>query len=285
MVPLENQESQRLLWIPASGAMMTTMGASHSLLKPEGLRSGQIHIWPVQLTAREAARERYWSFLCPEERDRATRFQFPRLRDAFTLSRGALRLLLGSYLRCLPEEVAFVYGEKGKPSLAGASPVRFNTSHSGSIAVFAFALQIELGVDVEQLRPMDDLQGISARFFSAPEIADLESLGPGDRVAGFFRCWTRKEAYIKATGNGLSAPLDSFRVTLLPGQTPQLTELSPSPTQEIPWFLHNLDLAPGYAAALAYQGEKHQIESSGLLGAEQLFATFEAAGQWRVSGQ
>lgn len=144
---------------------MTILGLSHSCLNPEELRSGHVHIWPVQLAASDAARERFGSFLCVEERDRAARFQFPRLRDSFILSRGALRLVQASYLRCPPEEVVFLYGEKGKPSLAGASPLRFNASHSGAIALSAFALSLELGVDVEQLRPMGDLQAIAARFF------------------------------------------------------------------------------------------------------------------------
>lgn len=260
-----------LLWISAACAIMPAMPAARLRLNPEDLRDGNVHIWPVRLAASDPVLEWFRGLLSDPELARAESFRFERLRRLFALSRGALRVLLSRYLRCLPEEISFVYGEKGKPTLANnSSKLHFNTSHSGDIALFGFAMDLEIGVDVEQFRSMDDMPVIAARCFSAPEISDLESLPPDERVEAFFRCWTRKEAYIKATGNGLSSPLDSFRVTLLPGQPPRLTELFPAGRMARAWNLANLEIAEGYAAALAYQGEERGLEAHELVDAERL---------------
>jgi 4'-phosphopantetheinyl transferase len=225
------------------------------------LATDSIQVHSVFLDAEDSVIARFEAVLSPEERDRQARFRFERLRRDFAVAHGVLRTLLAHYVGCAPELLRFSQGPKGKPSIAEpASDVRFNMSHSGRIAVFAFArgqksaLQLgpelgpQLGIDVEQIRPMDDLHSIANRFFCADEVADLLSLPPEVQELGFFHCWTRKEAYIKAIGDGLSLPLDSFRVTFLPGETPTLTGVAP------PWNLHHLDIAEGYVAALAYRG-------------------------------
>ena len=252
------------------------MLAPRADLNPHDLSTGSVHIWAVRLSASDPVLLQFRSVLCAEELARAERFAFERLRRAFALSRGVLRALLGCYLCCRPEKVEFVYGEKGKPALAGSSRLQFNTSHSGGVALFGLALSQEIGVDVEQLRPMDDMQTVAARFFSPPEISDLNTLPSEARVAGFFRCWTRKEAYIKAIGDGLSCPLDGFRVTFLPGDPPRLTELFPAASGVRVWSLHNLEISEGYAGALAYQGEERRVESQELVDAEQLLRILDS---------
>lgn len=252
------------------------MGPSRTSLSSPKLHLETVQIWSVRLAASPAALERFQSLLCPEEQSRAARFKFEHLRQSFALSRGVLRALLGSYLLCAPESVQFVYGKKGKPAIAAPAQLQFNTSHSGEVALYGFSLDQEIGVDIEQFRPMDDMQSVAARFFSAPEVADLNSLSPDERVAAFFRCWTRKEAYIKATGDGLSSPLDGFRVTFLPHETPRVTEFFPSPHDSREWSLHNIEVPAGYAGALAYHGKPRLIEAQEPLSAEDLLARLEA---------
>jgi len=197
--------------------------------------------------------------LAADECERAGRFAFDHLRQSFTLARGALRILLARALGVTPEAIRFSYGEKGKPGLAAATPFRFNVSHSSALVLIAITSDCELGVDIEKIRPMPDLQSIAGRFFSGEETEALMSLRPDQREAAFFRCWTRKEAYIKAIGDGLSAPLDGFAVTLDPSLPARMIHLAGDRTAAGAWNLHDLLIEPGYAAALAYAGERRPI--------------------------
>lgn len=188
---------------------------------------------------------------------RAERFRFERHARAFVLGRAALRALLGSYIGIAPADVGFVYGPQGKPALAplladGASGLRFNASNSGNLAACAFTRGCEIGVDVEQYRGVRDLEHIAHRFFSPEEAAEVLELPATDKEAGFFNCWTRKEAYIKAMGGGLSIPLDSFRVTLRPGVAARMVTLKGSADAARGWTLHDFTPPPGYAGAIAY---------------------------------
>jgi len=163
------------------------MGSPTSKLSPIGLAGEKVQIWTVRLIASGPVLDAYGALLCAEERDRAGRFQFEHVRRAYTMSRGALRALLGCYTGCRPQDVVFAYGEKGKPSLAGLSRLRFKASHSAGLALYGFALDRDLGVDVEHFRTMNNWEDVARRFFSAREISDLESLSPDERTAGFFR--------------------------------------------------------------------------------------------------
>lgn len=195
------------------------------------------------------------SLLSAEERERQAAFRFEHLRRDFAVAHGTLRLLLGRYTGADPAKLRFSRGAKGKPALIEAArDLQFNLSHSGRLVVFAFCYGERVGIDVERMRPMRDLEAIAKRFFRADEVADLLSLPEEDREPGFFRCWTRKEAYIKAVGDGISLGLDSFRVTFLPGQSPALT--CPDNSR---WNLHDLKLEEGYAAALAYPGARRPL--------------------------
>jgi 4'-phosphopantetheinyl transferase len=212
------------------------------------------------------------ALLSADESARAARFAFPHLREAFTLARGALRILLGRAEGAAPEDVRFSYGAKGKPELTPRSRVQFNASHSADLALIAITLDREIGVDVEQVRPMRDLAGIAARFFSAGETAQLNSLPQDQREAAFFRCWTRKEAYIKAIGDGLSVPLDSFAVSLRPGEPARMIQLGGSAGAAAAWTMHDLVIAREYAAALAYQDTARAVRISGTLDPSELLS-------------
>jgi 4'-phosphopantetheinyl transferase len=156
----------------------------------------------------------------------------------------------------------FSYSKKEKPSLApphDGSGVNFNISHSGGIALLAFARRREVGVDVEQIRRDSDLQAIARRFFSANEQTQLARLTDDERVDAFFRCWTRKEAYIKATGDGLSLPLSQFDVSLAPGDENALLATRPETSEAARWLLREVPSGPGYAAAICVRGQDWKL--------------------------
>jgi 4'-phosphopantetheinyl transferase len=229
-----------------------------------------VHVWTVRLQAPDAVVERFQSLLAADETDRAARFRFEHLRQSFILARGTLRVLLGRYLKTAPADIALRYGSKGKPTLAAPSRLQFNASHSGELALFAFTLDCEIGVDVEAIRPMPDLEDVAKRFFCAEETAELLSLPATRRDVSFFLCWTRKEAYIKATGEGLSTPLDAFRVTLKRDEPARLVHLARDPIAAGAWTLHDLTPAPRYAAALAYQDAPRPLETFKVVNPKQL---------------
>ena len=179
-------------------------------------------------------------------------------------------MLLGHYLNSPPGDIQFSYGAKGKPSLAVSARVQFNMSHSGDLAMFAFTLDCEIGVDVEAIRPMPDMEVVAERFFCAEETAELMSLPAGQRDDAFFLCWTRKEAYIKATGEGLSTPLDAFRVTLRPGEPARFVHFALDPVAAQAWSLHDLKPALQYAAALAYRDAPRPLETFRVINPKQL---------------
>jgi 4'-phosphopantetheinyl transferase len=188
--------------------------------------------------------------LTADERVRVDRFRFENDRKMFRLAHGLLRYLLGAYLYQDPRQIKFSYTDFGKPYLtpnSGQKQIEFNLSHSGNLLLIAVTQEVPVGVDVEQIRPLPDLDQVAARFFSSGEQLDLNTLSGSEKIAAFFHCWTRKEAVIKACGEGLSMSLDSFQVSLLPGE-PASFVLSPDQRS---WLLLDLETAPGYAAAVA----------------------------------
>jgi 4'-phosphopantetheinyl transferase len=196
-------------------------------LNPEqlDLGEGEIHVWRAYLDCAETALRQFETTLASDEKDRATRFLFQKDRNDFIAARGVLRELLGRYLNRSPADIEFDYGHRGKPSLrteAFGRPVRFNVSHSHGLALLAFAMGRQLGVDLELVRPEFAADEIAKRYFSTQEVMELRALPASLRAEGFFLCWTRKEAYIKARGEGLHIPLESFQVSLTPGQPERL---------------------------------------------------------------
>jgi 4'-phosphopantetheinyl transferase len=221
------------------------------------LAGGELHLWAVPLDPPPERLAAYGETLAGDEWTRAWRFRFEVHRRRFIAGRGALRALLGAYLGLPPARLAFTYGERGKPDLApgcGGGTLFFNLSHSHELGLLAVTRAREVGVDVEHAKPMPDLERIAERFFAAEENAALLALPPAEQERAFFRCWTRKEAYLKAVGVGLAAPLDSFVVTLTPGTPARMLALRGDPAAGARWRLWHLEPAPGYLGAVAIEG-------------------------------
>jgi 4'-phosphopantetheinyl transferase len=221
------------------------------------LSAGAVHVWRVSLDESPSQVALFQNTLDDDERSRADRFYFSRDRERFVVARGVLRALLGRYLDRSPESLSFTYSSHGKPALAsesGDDAIRFNLSHSQETALYAVTRNRELGVDLEFIRCNLETEQIAQRFFSRSEIAALLALPLALRKYAFFLCWTRKEAYIKARGEGLSMSLDQFAVSLIPGEPAVLLNTQPDPDEALGWSLRNLTPASGYAAALAVKG-------------------------------
>jgi 4'-phosphopantetheinyl transferase len=188
--------------------------------------------------------------LSADERARVGRFIHDCNRRRFVMARARLRELLGERLEVPAQSVSFDYGPAGKPALPGQPNLRFNLSHSAELAVYVFAMGIDVGVDVEQVRVIDDADRLAARTFSPREQHAYRSLPPHQQPLAFFNCWTRKEAFVKATGHGLSPPLDSFDVSLAPGETAEILRVGEKCGADCGWHLRSLVPAPGFVAAV-----------------------------------
>jgi 4'-phosphopantetheinyl transferase len=238
---------------------------------PPTLEKNAVHVWRLFMPARPHTRvgpapfveindapprlERFGAWLSPEERDRAGRYYFDADRRRFAWTRGVLRALLASYVGGPPDRIHFGAGDKGKLHLAPSpAGLRFNVSHSHEWALIAVARDREVGVDVEQHRALrQDLFGIATRFFAPVEVDALRALAPAEQEPAFFRVWSRKEAYIKATGEGVSAGLDTFDVSI--GPEPAVTlRVHGRPDEDARWMMRSLDVGPDYGAALCVEG-------------------------------
>ncbi len=221
------------------------------------LAGNAVHVWRASLDQSPSQADGFLNTLDDDERSKADRLYFKRDRERFIVARGVLRALLGHYLNRAPESLAFSYGSHGKPALdseSGADAIRFNLSHSHGTALYAVTRGREIGVDLEFIRSDLEAQQIAERFFSHREIVTLRTLPLSLRKYAFFLCWTRKEAYIKARGEGLSMPLDQFDVSMIPGEPAALLSTQPDTDEALRWSLRNLTPDSGYAAALATKG-------------------------------
>lgn len=212
--------------------------------QPPGLAEDEVHVWFEAGRADDPPVATFESLLDAVERERAGRFVFAHHRDRFVRAHGFLRLVLSAYAGQQPETLSFEAGPYGKPALADAGGLSFSLSHSGEAVALAVARGMPVGIDIETARPMQDRDGLVDRFFSTGEIAAYSSLAPDERDAAFFRLWTRKEAFVKGIGLGLSRPLDSFTVGIaIPVQLD-------SPDAGA-WSLHHLAPGDGLVGALA----------------------------------
>jgi 4'-phosphopantetheinyl transferase len=218
---------------------------------PSSAPDEAVHLWQRPLQAPEIAVAACYDVLSGEEQERALRFRIERPRSDFILTRGTLRRLVGRYLDIPPKEVRFRYTEHGKPLLDGDVSLHFNVSHSDGLALMAFVKGREVGVDVEKVVPQTEVEKLAERFFSPRERSDLKSYSGDDLRAAFFRCWTRKEAYIKGKGEGLSLPLHQFDVSMKPDDRDALLATRPDSAEAGRWTLCDIRTSPGYAAALA----------------------------------
>lgn len=224
----------------------------------------EVHVWLASLEQPLECVQQLRETLSADEETRATRFYFEKDRRHFIVARGILRALLACYLQATAAELRFAYNEYGKPVLQFPErqpALNFNLSHSHELALYAFAYERAIGVDIEYMRPLSSGEYIdlARHFFSPGECATLDSLPESARRQAFFNCWTRKESYIKARGMGLSIPLDSFDVSLAPAEPAALLASRDAPDTVANWSLRALTVPADYAAALLAGGHEWSV--------------------------
>jgi 4'-phosphopantetheinyl transferase len=214
--------------------------------------SGEVHVWRIELDCAATSAAALRATLSPEEEQRAVRFRSIELRERWTVARGALRCILATYARCEPGALVFREGTHGKPALTWpVEDIPFNLSHTGGLTLVAVAGSGRVGIDAERVRSEVEVEDLSRRFFAPAEAAEILALSPDAQLAAFFTCWTRKEAFVKALGGGLSVPLSSFQVSIQSDQPARLLWAEGEASDR--WNL--LDLSePGVAAALVVEG-------------------------------
>ncbi|MCZ7569866.1 MAG: 4'-phosphopantetheinyl transferase superfamily protein [Ardenticatenaceae bacterium] len=228
------------------------------------LPDDEVHVWRASLNVATVQLQGLLDLLAPDETRRAERFYFQEDRNRFIVARGVLRIILSRYLDMRPDDLRFHTNRYGKPALDCARKhgewLSFNLSHSGELALYAVARGRGVGVDLERIRPHIAGEEIAARFFSPRENAALRTVPPEQRHAAFFTCWTRKEAYIKARGEGLSYPLDQFDVSLHPGEPARLLSAAGDPAEAGRWSVRELRPGPDYMAALVVEGHGWKLK-------------------------
>lgn len=238
---------------------MNTMETSTWRDPPPDLRLADpdVHLWRASLLQPSERLEQFRATLSQDEAERAGRFHFPSGRDGYIVGRGVLRMLLSRYLAVRARDIVLDYTPHGKPFLkAGVGPrVEFNLAHSGVLLVLAFSLGRRVGVDIERLRPDFAGQRIADRFFSPRESEALRALPKDQHERAFIRCWTQKEAYIKARGEGLSFPLHDFDVTVDPNEPAALVSTQHDPQEVNRWTLRSLEVPDEYEGAVAVEGK------------------------------
>lgn len=228
--------------------------------KEPAIWQNEIHVWRTRL-------DLGWSWtldeaLTLEDRARADRFRFESDRRRFCVARASLRIVLGRYLKAKPGRLQIELGDYGKPFFADAKlsqGLRFNLSHSNQIALMAVTREREVGIDVEYMRPDFVTEEVVSHFFSPAEVQQFRAAPAEMKTQSFFNGWTRKEAYIKARGEGLSCPLDQFDVSLRPDERPMLLNSRVDPKDVSRWTFLNLHADDGYAAALAVEGQYSRL--------------------------
>ena len=226
------------------------------------LGADDVHVWRIELDVPSDARAELERHLSIEERERARRYVLRRDAERFITGHGMLRTILSAYLDTAPSAIRFQAGEYGKPRVQrerADDGLSFNFTHSDAIALCAVTRGRSVGVDVERIRPMPDMEQITQRFFSAYECAALRAVPAELREEAFYACWSRKEAYIKGRGLGLSLALDSFDVSVAPGEAAELIARRGEAKTVNEWELHELRPALGYTGALAVEGVSAKI--------------------------
>jgi 4'-phosphopantetheinyl transferase len=238
---------------------------------PLAIGDADVHIWRASLDIAPGRVAALRDTLAADERARTERFRFPLDRARSVVARGLLRAIIARYLGREPGAIAFQYGPAGKPSLrdqAASGDIRFNVSHTDGVALYAVTRGREVGVDIERIRADMAGERIAERFFSPREVAALRALRPELQSAAFFACWTRKEAYVKARGAGITAGLDQFDVSLAPDEPAAILANRDASEAHRRWSLHHLAPGCGYVGAVAVEGGDHTL----------------ACWQWQASG-
>ena len=217
------------------------------------LETEEVHIWQANLGLHKSSLTSFLKLLSLDEKNRANKFKFKKDYLRFVIGRGILRKLLGKYVGINPTEISFQYGEYGKPSLPKQNLLQFNISHSKDLILLAFSRNVSLGVDLEYLNSHIEIKEIATRFFTKNEVKSLLALPEKQQIVGFFNCWTRKEAFIKAVGEGLSFPLDSFEVSLHPDKPAKLLATHWQSDDASKWSIHSIPLKQNFIGSLAVE--------------------------------
>ncbi len=215
-----------------------------------------IEVLVIRLDESDEIVQSSFTILSDTEKKRACQFVFPHDQRRSIMARARLRQLLAARLDVRPESITFTYGAHGKPVLAGSSVgsnLHFNVSHCDDVAIYAFAHERQIGVDIEKVRVLQDADDVANNFFSVNENVAYNNLAPHDKPQGFFNCWTRKEAFIKAIGEGLSHPLDHFDVSLVPGEPTRFLRIGSTPGASCAWDIYSFEPLPGYVGAVVTQ--------------------------------
>jgi 4'-phosphopantetheinyl transferase len=221
------------------------------------LSTEAVHVWHVNIKSLAGRVQQWTNLLSHAERSRSEAFVHQSDRERFIIAHGVLRILIGRYLDVAPAELKFSEVARKKPCLENVnadSGLQFNLSHSHGYVLLAFTYHRQIGIDIEYMRPLPALEQIAAKTFSLQESKEIKKLKPEERIAAFYRCWTRKEAFVKALGEGLYYPLDRFSVSIFPEASNCLLQIDERPTETSHWTILNLKTDPGYAAALAVNG-------------------------------
>ena len=229
------------------------------------LRQNEVHVWIASLDRRQSELSFFQSILAQDEIGRADRFHFQKDRERFVAGRGLLRMILSSYLGVPPREIIFTYGSHGKPGLKrqdGQPAVEFNLAHSAGKAIYAMTKDRSVGVDIESIQTAFPVEDVARNFFSSTELSAFRALPITLRTEAFFKCWTRKEAFIKALGDGLSCPLSDFDVSLAPGEPARLLNVGWAPEETSRWCIADINAVVGCAAAVVFSGSRCRLHVS-----------------------
>jgi 4'-phosphopantetheinyl transferase len=227
------------------------------------LSDREVHVWNAHFDPSKTSANQKTQLLSQDERDRAARFHFAKDREHFVYARGVLRILLGRYLDVPPQSVTFRYGRTGKPELSPTSHdtnLHFNVSHSHGYLLVAIARNCAVGIDIETIRSEMDIEAIAERFFSSAETEQLRFLTGPEKREGFFNGWTRKEAYLKARGEGIGEGLGRFAVSLIPGKPARLLFDRRDPDAVTRWSIRELSVESGLSAALAVEAADFRLK-------------------------
>ena len=224
------------------------------------IQNKEVNIWQINFYVSEKEIAFLYSFLSQDETKKASKFKFKKDRNCSIITRGALRLLSGQYLNLNPKDITFKYGDFGKPYFDLESTLKFNVSHSGNMAIIGFVLNDDIGVDIEEIKTNFDVFEIASNNFSGSEIQSLKKLPSDIQVKGFYRCWTRKESFIKAKAKGLSFPLDSFSVSIDSDDKAGLLETKWDKNEKDLWQLFSFSPQENYLGAVSVKGNIQNIK-------------------------
>lgn len=236
----------------------------HSQEKFRSLANDEIHIWLANLDLEIFALSKYLRHLSLAERTRAQRLRFDHDRRRFVLAKGLLRHLLGGYLKVQPHEIQFSSGPTGKPELSSRMKsqnglVQFNQAHSGNMGIYAFCKNRRVGVDLEEMRPFQNLEQIAEMLFSPHELELFRALPNEEKSRTFFKAWTHKEAFVKALGKGLTLPLSHFEVSHVGTHLARIVQNHDHPPRSLEWYVRDIPISAQFAAAVCVEGEDWKL--------------------------